>query len=45
MLGLRFMTSGRPNELTGEDDCSRRGEANADGDPKEDERDGGGFVG
>lgn len=44
-LGRRFITSGRPNELTGEEDCSRRGEANADGDPKEDERDGGGFMG
>jgi len=44
-LGRRFTTSGRPNELTGEDDCSRRGEAYADGDPKDDERDGGGFIG
>jgi len=44
-LGLRFTTSDRPNELTGEEDCSRRGEAYADGDPKDDESDGGGFMG
>ena len=44
-LGLRFTTSGRPNELAGEEDCSRRGEAYADGDPKDDESDGGGFMG
>lgn len=42
-LGRRFATSGRPR--TGEEDCSRRGEAYAEGDPNEDERDGGGFVG
>jgi hypothetical protein len=42
-LGRRFVASGRPR--TGEEDCSRRGEAYAEGDPKEDERDGGGFVG
>jgi hypothetical protein len=42
-LGRRFEMSGRPR--TGEVDCSRRGEAYADGDPKEEERDGGGFVG
>jgi hypothetical protein len=44
-LCRRFTTSGRLNELTGEDDCSRRGEAYADGDPKDDESDGGGLVG
>jgi len=42
-LGRLFTTSGRLR--IGEEDCSRRGEAYADGDPKEDERDGGGFVG
>jgi len=42
-LGRRFTTSGRLR--IGEEDCSRRGDAYADGDPKEDERDGGGFVG
>lgn len=41
-LARLFITSGRPR--TGEEGCSR-GEAKADGDPKEDERDGGGFVG
>ena len=42
-LGRRFATSGLPR--IGEEDWSRRGDAYADGDPKEDERDGGGFVG
>ena len=43
MLGRRCARSGRPR--TGEEDCSRRGDAYADGEPKEEERDGGGFVG
>jgi len=42
-LGRRFPASGRPR--TGEEDCSRRGEACAEGDPNEEERDGGGLVG